>query len=98
MKKELIELVMQCVREVANFEGRTLSLPVGAETPLFGAGGILDSMGLVNVVILVEQCISDQHGACITLADRRALSQSKSPFRTVDSLAGYAEILLKEGA
>jgi hypothetical protein len=98
MKTQLVELVMQCVREVADFEGRTLSCPVGPETPLFGAEGILDSMGLVNVVILAEQYISDQHGASITLADRRALSQSRSPFRTVDSLAAYAEILLKEWA
>jgi acyl carrier protein len=98
MKKELVELVIQSVREVADFEGRELSCPLGPGTILFGADGILDSIDLVNVVILVEQYISDQHGASVTLADRRALSQSSSPFRTVESLAAYAEILLKEAA
>src|SRR3954447_1520317 len=98
MKQQLIELVIESVREVADFEHRSLAVPLGPGTILFGTDGILDSMGLVNVVILVEQRISDQHEASITLADRRAVSQSSSPFRTVGSLAAYAEALLREAA
>src|SRR5438552_3387508 len=98
MNSDLSEIVVQCLRELGDFEGLRLPGPVDSETVLFGAGGILDSMGLVNLVILVEQCIADRHGIAVTIADRRALSQASSPFRTVRSLADYAQVLLREAA
>lgn len=98
MEQRLLELVIRCVQEVASLGRTKLLSPLGPETILFGADGLLDSMGLVNLVILVEQYVADEHGASITLADRRALSLSNSPFRTVRSLASYAEALLKEAA
>ena len=66
------------------------------ETGLFGDHGELDSLGLINLIVAVEEQIEDDFGSPITLADDRALSQEISPFRTVESLAGYIELLLKE--
>ena len=57
---------------------------------------VLDSLGLVNLIVSVEQNIEDEFHVVITIADDRALSQKHSPFRTVESLAEYIEILLKE--
>lgn len=72
---------------------------IGPETRLFGRSGVLDSLGLVNVVLEVEQQIGDETGVTISLMDDKAMSQTRSPFRTVSSLAEYvAAQLTDQGA
>ena len=66
------------------------------DTKLFGRGSKLDSLGLINLVVAVEQNIEDEFDVEITLADVRAMSQENSPFRTVGSLTDYIEMLLEE--
>jgi acyl carrier protein len=62
---------------------------VGPQTCLFGPSGLLDSLGLVSVLVELEQKVSDVCGQPISLMDDRAMSEMSSPFRTVDSLADY---------
>ena len=66
------------------------------ETPLFGDDGLLDSLGLVALIVDVEEALSARTERPITLADDRAMSQTASPFRTVGSLADYALTLVRE--
>ncbi|WP_419662638.1 hypothetical protein Dvar_31030 [Desulfosarcina variabilis str. Montpellier] len=56
---------------------------------LFGKDGALDSLGLVNLITLLEEQIEDEYDLTITLADERAMSRKTSPFLTVDSLMEY---------
>ena len=65
-------------------------------TELFGRDGILDSMGLVNLVVALEEVIQERYGVAITLADERAMSRSKSPFQTISSLDEHIKGLLRE--
>ena len=69
---------------------------ITVETPLFGENGVLDSLGLVALIVDVEEMLSDEVGRPIPLADDRAMSQTRSPFRTVGSLADYALALVRE--
>ena len=73
-------------------EGQTLLK--SPDTLLFGGGANLESLGLVRLVLLVEQKILDQMGRVVTLVDEKAMSQTRSPFRTVGSLADYVAGLL----
>jgi D-alanine--poly(phosphoribitol) ligase subunit 2 len=63
---------------------------------LIGKDARLDSLGLVNLIVLVEEKIQEKFGVGITLVDERAMSQSKSPFRTLGSLAEFVEEQLNE--
>ncbi|MCP4713849.1 MAG: long-chain fatty acid--CoA ligase [Deltaproteobacteria bacterium] len=65
-------------------------------SPLFGEGGGLDSLSLVNLIVATEQKVQEALDCSITLADEKAMSQKNSPFRTVESLAAYIIMLLKE--
>jgi acyl carrier protein len=67
-----------------------------SDLKIFGSEGVLDSMGLVNLVVLLEERIQDEYDVDITIADDRAMSQNKSPFRTIGYLAEYIERLLRE--
>jgi D-alanine--poly(phosphoribitol) ligase subunit 2 len=65
-------------------------------TQLFGKQGVLDSLTLVQLIVAAEQEVQDTLNIAITLADERALSQKNSPFKSVESLANYIVLLVKE--
>lgn len=71
-------------------------LELKSDTILFGKDAKLDSLGLVNLIVLVEENVLDKFDQSITIADERAMSQKSSPFRTVQSLAEYMQKLLLE--
>jgi len=73
-------------------------LPADLDTALLGKEGRLDSLGLVALVVAVEQALQDRFGRALTLADEKALSRRNSPFRTLRTLAAYAHSLLEDGA
>ena len=71
---------------------------LGDDTRLIGRKGVLDSMGLVTLVVDVEQRLEEEHDIVVVIADERAMSQKHSPFRSVGSLAAYIRQLVEEGA
>ncbi len=77
-------------------QGKELSKSL--DTVLFGPGGALDSIGLVNLIVATEQAVERVFGVAITLADEKAMSQKQSPFRTVRALRDYVETLLNANA
>jgi len=87
---------MNSIEEINRQLENEHQLEKSTNTVLFGEGGKLDSLGLINLVVAVEQNIEDEFDVTITLADERAMSQENSPFRTVGSLADYIELLLEE--
>lgn len=67
-----------------------------ADAPLFGPGGNLDSLALVQLIAEIESRVSEEFGKDIAIADERAMSRSRSPFRTVATLRDYLAELLAE--
>ena len=85
----ILELVIETVRAYRldmNAEGDEAIEP---DTSLFGPEGALDSIGLVSVVIELEQKLSDLSGNDVSLMNDRAMSRSQNPFRTPRALAEY---------
>jgi hypothetical protein len=91
---ELIRLILQAVEALNPTLPRRVDTQKGGDAELFGRGGPLDSMALVSLIIEVETAIEDRFGVAVLLADERAVSRERSPFRTVGSFAGYAETVL----
>jgi len=65
-------------------------------THLLGPQSVLDSLHLVSLLISIEREVEDAFGVALTLANERALSMKESPFRTIESLASYIEMLIAE--
>jgi acyl carrier protein len=95
-RDRITEIIVARLREHLESVGGA-ALDLGAETPLLGREGVVDSLGLVSVIVSVEQSLEDELGISVSLADERAFSQRTSPFRTVGSLAAYAEALVAGG-
>jgi D-alanine--poly(phosphoribitol) ligase subunit 2 len=89
MVERTTSIILTQLRE--HLESTGTGLPdLGPDTPLLGRNGVVDSLGLVSVIVAVEQAIADELGLNVSLADERAFSQKSSPFRTVGTLAAYA--------
>lgn len=69
---------------------------LSTDAVLFGKGGSLDSLGLVSLILSLEEEISDAFDVSLTLASERAMSAKHSPFRTVGALIDFTTELLVE--
>jgi len=95
MKTQIISLIQQSADGVS--EQLIMEMQEkGEDTILFGPQGLLDSLGLVNLIVSLESAIDDEFGIAIVLADERAMSQARNPFRTVGTLVDYTLMLVKE--
>ena len=65
-------------------------------TSLFGPEGVFDSIGLVSFLTDLEEQVNDAAATDITIADERALSAEKSPFRSVGALVDHLASRLSE--
>ena len=93
--QEFLNLIYAVIDEHNATAPKERQVQKAGDTILFGDGAKLDSLGLVSVIISVEERLVDDFGASVTIADERALSQSESPFRTIRTLAEYIRSLVQ---
>lgn len=87
MKKETIkEIVISSIKNYINEQGGDST--VDKNTPLIGNARLLDSMGLVNVLVDIETAFLDEDVE-ISLTSETAMSGRISPFRSVGSLCNF---------
>jgi acyl carrier protein len=98
MKQQIIEAIHSVIDDYNRQNPKQKPVTKTPETALYGSKSEIDSLGLINLVVGVEQNIEQSFDRTITLADDRALSQEVSPFSTICTLADYIEVLLKEQA
>ena len=92
---DIQQIIFDAIEMANNAREDDRQIPVSAETELYGTNGQLDSMGLVSFLVDIEESFQD-NDINISLSDERAMSQSRSPFRSVQSLTDYITALLKE--
>ncbi len=92
---EIQQIIFNAIEMTNNAREEDKQIPVSADTELYGTSGQLDSMGLVAFLVDIEESFQDNE-INITLSDERAMSQSNSPFRNVQSLTDYIATLIKD--
>lgn len=95
-QEELIALVIETTKRVVEENNIADPAKIDINTHLYGRSGILDSLGLVQLVADIEDEILNKTGSIITLADERAMSMKFSPFRNISALSNYIKVLLDE--
>lgn len=94
--KNVSDVIYKCIDEVNEQQIVDQPLLKNINEVVYGNDGKLDSLGLVNLIVSIEEKVEDELGIPIILADERAMSQKQSPFRTVGSLTDYIVMLLEE--
>jgi len=90
-KREAIEIVINAVKEYIDDENITIS----ESSVLLGNDAIVDSIGLVNLIVDIESALSEKDIE-ITLTSEDAMSRRKSPFRSVETLSDYIIELIQK--
>ena len=99
VKNERVEKIIFDVIDETNEElSGNEEIGTSVDTILFGENGALDSIGLVNFIVCLEQKILDELDIALTIADEKALSQKNSPFQSIKSLVDYSLILIRENS
>ena len=101
-EKQMIErsvalgIVIASIQEVFAQNGDAAPEGLNEETVLVGTDAVLDSLGVVSLIVEVEQRVESEHGASVTLANDKAMSQRNSPFRTVAVLTDHLVAMVAE--
>lgn len=95
-RDSILKIIYDVAKETNEEQPADRQLKTTPDTVLFGQGSVLDSLGLVGLVVAVEAKIEQAFSTPVALTDDRAMSQRNSPFRTIGSLAEYIETLLNE--
>ena len=83
-----LEIVLSALREAVDQNGGDVA-SVGEDTTIVGPDAVIDSIGVVSLVVDIEQRLEMDHQVSVTLASDRAMSQRSSPFRTPAVLADH---------
>jgi acyl carrier protein len=94
-RSRIEEIILAAVTTANQSRAEGQRLEVSPTARLFGGSSALDSLGLVGLLIDIEEAF-DREGSTIVLSDERAMAQSRSPFRDVPSLVDYIAALLAE--
>ncbi len=92
-----VQIVLASLREVLEQADEPVPANLSEDTVIVGNNAVLDSLGVVSLIVEVEGRLDMEHEISVTLASDRAMSQRSSPFRTVGVLADYICDVIKEG-
>jgi len=96
MNSPILELVYRVIDELdEQFDGEKI-IEKSENTLLYGKSSILDSLELINFIVLTEQKFEDEFNVHLVLADERALQMRNNPFENIRSFVEYIEMLCDE--
>ena len=98
--EQAVKLILDSLKEGIDDtteESKKLNIAdASSETRLFGGDGLLDSLGVVILLTDLEDKLDEEFDVTISLASDSTMSRTRSPFRTVKSLAEYMVLAVVE--
>ena len=93
MEDRILALIERAMDEI----NPILKEPVAfrSDLILLGSSGVLDSLGLVNLMSVLEELLEDEYKKEIRLVTDKAFSRGASPFYSVETLCSFIENLLQ---
>lgn len=95
-KDRVLQVIYSGIDSVNLVSSKDARLTKEPETTLMGETGELDSLGLVNLIVAIEQKLEEEFEVTVNLADGQAMSLKDNPFATVSTLADYIAGLLEQ--
>ena len=87
-------VVLDAIRAANRAREADAQLRVAPDAEIFGSGSPLDSLGLVGLLLDIEEGLAAL-GCDVVLSDDRAMSQQRTPFRSVATLVRYIATLVR---
>jgi hypothetical protein len=90
-----IEVIFSAVDELNRQLPKDQQLNKSVDTPLTGQAATLDSIGLVNLIVITEQKIEEHFNVALTLAEDGLASADEGPFQSIGSLIEHVSLVLE---
>ena len=94
-RDEIIEVLYQSIDELNEQRSKDQQLARSPDTRL-GEGAGLDSLGFVNLIVLVEEKCQERFGRSLVLSDAEVMPSARDHFETVRSLAELIQLRLTD--
>ncbi|PKL77635.1 MAG: hypothetical protein CVV25_14120 [Ignavibacteriae bacterium HGW-Ignavibacteriae-4] len=85
-KSRVKDIIIDSFNELIETEG--ISIEVNGDTALMGSDSVIDSLGLVTLLVDIEARLSDEDVE-ISILSEKAMSQKNSPFLNIESLTEF---------
>jgi len=95
-KDKIKNIIYNSIDEVNSMLPQDQRVEKSMDTLLSGSNAALDSLGLVNLIVAVEQAVEKEFGVSLVLADERAMNQSQSPFSSITTAVDYVYEMIGE--
>jgi hypothetical protein len=92
-REQALQLVYDAIDVVNRQLPASRRLAKSPDTVIVGPSGVLDSLGIVNFVITLEERAGDVLNGPVMLLDSAALADEHTPLETVATLARFLETL-----
>lgn len=89
MRNRIFEVVKLAIDELNEEIDHDMLRNVTETTPIFGNEEGIDSLSLVVLIASLERDVEETFGLPVELADEKAMSVHRSPYRTAGSLTDF---------
>jgi hypothetical protein len=96
-REDAVRAIYQALERTNALREPPRQLVCSEDTILYGVAGALESLELVSLLVDVEEVVGQMTGKPLVLADEKAMSLWRNPFRDVRSLADYVMQRVGEG-
>ena len=90
LTQRIVSAAIDALNEQLSTDQRLEKTP---ETVLLGRNGKLDSLGFINLIVLLEEKCFEQCGVALSLSEVDA-SAGANPFNTVNTLVGHIDRMI----
>lgn len=96
-KDRVLQSILKAMNELNQQLPKEQRLEKSEKTVLFGRAGKLDSLGLVNLFVMIEQNLQEEFGVFIDIiSNDMEILQSDSRSETIESLANTLSTVIEE--
>ena len=88
-EENILNAIFSAIDTVNDDLSKKRKISKSIDENLYGKNGCLDSLGLVNLIVALEEEIEDEFDIALVLTDEKALSQKNSPFQSIRSLSNF---------
>jgi len=96
--EDAVKIIYAAIEQLNPQLAKGQQLQASLDTALFGSEGKLDSLGVANLIVIMEQKLEESYGFKVDLTEDDPFSLGSGHFRNISSLATYIFDLVQHHA
>jgi acyl carrier protein len=96
MLQKIEKIIFESINDLNETLSNKIDITDKKNIFIYGDNGVIDSIGLISLIVDIEYKIEEIFHLSITLANEKSISQKNSPFKTICTLSKYIKNLILE--